>query len=147
MTDYANVRSYFGGLLRRIVIPALDGSDYLIRWQFPLCRGRAIYLHKILQSDDKGRPLHDHPWNFVSILVKGRYTEISKRGRTLRSWLNASHAEGAHRVELFERDGKEIPVYSILIRGKTIREWGFHTKNGWQSWKEFNKENMGSEIV
>lgn len=147
MTQYKNVKSYFGGLVRRIMIPALDGSDYLLRWQFPIGFGRAVYLHKFIQSDDKGRPLHDHPWNFLLFIVRGRYTEVTPRGRQLKPRWSFNPATSAHRVELFTRDGKELPTYSILIRGRSKREWGFHTEKGWQSWKDFNKEHMGEEIV
>jgi len=147
VTEYSNVRSYLGGLIRRIVIPAPDGSDYLVRWQFPIGFRRACYVHKIVQSDGD-RDLHDHPWNFISILVYGRYVEETPGGnKRLKNWFNPHRATDLHRVQLFKRNGKEIPVYTVVIRGKRLRDWGFQTADGWKTWRDYNAEKFGSEVV
>lgn len=60
------------------------GSPYMLRWYViprnPLFN---VYVHKFLRSDDD-RALHDHPWWFVSLILRGGYVEISAApdGRT-----------------------------------------------------------------
>nr|WP_234797011.1 hypothetical protein [Mycobacteroides chelonae] len=58
----------------------IGGRDrpYLLRWYvIPRNRWLNIYLHKFLRSDDD-RALHDHPWWFVSLILKGRYHEVTE---------------------------------------------------------------------
>ena len=63
------------------IIGGVD-DPYLLRW-FLIPRNHIlnVYLHKFLRSDDD-RALHDHPWWFVSIMLRGRYLE----------WLPDSHS-------------------------------------------------------
>ncbi len=56
-----------------------DTDDpYMLRWYVipknPLLN---IYVHKFLRSDED-RALHDHPWWFVSLLLRGGYIEVSE---------------------------------------------------------------------
>ncbi|MGH3970512.1 MAG: hypothetical protein ACRDTV_20930, partial [Mycobacterium sp.] len=53
-------------------------APYLLRWYLlPRNRHLNIYLHHFHRSDDPD-VLHDHPWDFVSILIAGRYIEITE---------------------------------------------------------------------
>ena len=140
-TEYANTRSYLGGLVTRKVIPEKHSQKpYLIRWHIKLPLGRAIYLHKLCMSDPD-RDLHDHPWNFISILVRGTYREITPAGERQVRLFNVHKATDPHRVKL------EKPVYTILLRGKRRREFGFHTEEGWMHWREYNKRFEGAEVI
>src|SRR5258708_6676388 len=49
------------------------------RSRLELTRARAIRFHHILASDP-GTDLHDHPWDFVSVMLAGDYTEITPAG-------------------------------------------------------------------
>src|ERR1700730_1780235 len=52
-------------------------GTYLYRWfLLPHNRWRNVYLHKFVRSDDPG-PLHDHPWDFVSLCLATGYDEIT----------------------------------------------------------------------
>ncbi|HET6807233.1 MAG TPA: hypothetical protein VFH59_17490 [Frateuria sp.] len=57
----------------------VGGQDnpYLKRWwvipRNPLFN---IYLHQFLRDDDD-RALHDHPWPWCSIVLRGEYTEVT----------------------------------------------------------------------
>src|SRR5690348_11851222 len=52
------------------------GPRYLLRW-YVISRNPwlNVYLHQFLH-DDEDRALHDHPWWFVSIMLKGKYREV-----------------------------------------------------------------------
>ena len=43
----------------------------------------AVYLHKI-HKEDQDLHLHSHPWNFVTIVLKGSYRELGEHGESLK---------------------------------------------------------------
>lgn len=53
-----------------------DGSVYLVRYTLLRLPFLRIRLHHILLSDTEC--CHDHPWNFISIILRGRYKEIRR---------------------------------------------------------------------
>lgn len=50
-----------------------DGQIYLIRYSLFSCPWFAIKLHNIVRDDDIC--MHDHPWTYISIILKGGYVE------------------------------------------------------------------------
>lgn len=59
-----------------------------------------------------------------------------KRRRVWPGMVLFRSAEHRHRVELVN----EREAWTLVIRGKYVREWGFFTKRGWQRWKEYFEE-------
>ena len=55
-----------------------DGSVYMRRWWLLPYNwtGIAVRIHEIVQSDEDRHP-HDHPWWYLSIILKGGYWEIT----------------------------------------------------------------------
>jgi hypothetical protein len=94
-----------------------------------------IYLHKFCRSD-ADKELHDHPWDFLSLILKNGYIEETvdgleriKAGRLLLRW-----AEHRHRVHIDE----SRPSWSLVFTTKKYRDWGFWTeKDGWVFWETF----------
>lgn len=41
--------------------------------------GRSVRIHHFYRSDD-ARHFHDHPWWFVTLVVRGGYTDVSEMG-------------------------------------------------------------------
>lgn len=145
-----------------------DGEPYLYR-RFVVPRNRFfnIYLHKFVKSD-YDEALHDHPWWFMSVILKGAYWEHradrreSARSRRTAGSIAIRSAKTAHRVEL-ERDEEwidpadmpdadgwyplhftEKPVWTLFLTGPKIRDWGFHCPKGWMPWQEFTDGPHGS---
>lgn len=115
-------------------------DPYLRRWYLvPRNKVSNIYLHEILHDDDD-RALHDHPWDFASIIIQGSYLEhsINYAGDSVshrifnRGEINFHRAESAHRLQVL--DG---PVVTLVFTGPAKREWGFHCPKGWRHWKDF----------
>lgn len=121
-----------------------DSDPYLLRWfLIPRNRWFNIYLHHFLRSDDD-RALHDHPWINLSILLHGRYTEVTPQGRFLRRPFRpvGRLPTALHRVELI--DGND--VWSLFLTGPRVREWGFQCPQGWRHWTIFAvKTEHGNE--
>ena len=137
---------------RRVITDRTGKIPYLIRYyvflkdrkRFPF----NITLHKVLVSDEP--KLHDHPWNWGAVILKGGYWEHipirSMEGAVVgstREWRGPGHirlrkAEDLHWLELEkDKDGNEIPCVSLFFMGKKRKEWGFvdwfpATKKNWR---------------
>lgn len=118
-------------------------NPYMLRW-FLLPRNKwfTIYLHKFLRDDDD-RALHDHPWNFLSFMLKGSYDEVTDNGIVSRTSPSFAfrRAEHRHRVILTSDH-----CWTIVIRGKVIREWGFWCPKGFVHWKDFTASDDAGAI-
>lgn len=111
---------------------------YMLRWYLiPRNRLLNIYLHKFLRDDDD-RALHDHPWNFLSIMLWGSYLEIRPNGEGLRSrsrgWLSMAYRRATDRHRVILDNG---PCWTVVITGPRIRDWGFHCPQGFVPWRDF----------
>lgn len=145
---YPPIHTWLRRLLSGRPHQVIGGPDdpYLLRWHLiprnPLFN---VYLHKFLRSDDD-RALHDHPWWFVSLLLRGEYVEITEAGSALRvsaGWRfwQASRlfvfrrATWRHRVQLVRDDGVyETPCWTLVITGRRVREWGFWCRRLIDTW-------------
>jgi hypothetical protein len=72
--------------------------------------------------------LHDHPWSFVSVILRGGYTEdrLDKHEMRVRQrhrrFVNVMRRDDAHSI--VELDG-DRPVWSLLFVGRRRRTWGY----------------------
>lgn len=126
----------------------VNGDRYMDRWEFrtPFF---TVRLHHILRSD-QDRELHDHPWDFTSLILSAGYWEYrpARAGRLglsppfceiERRWCRplsvvCRKAEDAHRLELTR------PVWTLVITGRKRRDWGFYTKDGWVHWRQWSAQ-------
>jgi hypothetical protein len=118
-------------LFERIEIrDEVDGKPYLIRWRI---LGHHIKLHKFLKSDKEC--LHDHPWAFISIIIKGSYTEYTPSGnkKYKSPCILYRPAIWKHRLEIDECKA----AWSIVINFRKVRSWGFWTKTGFVNWRRY----------
>jgi hypothetical protein len=127
-------------LMKKFVIPDWDDPSmpYLVRWRIVQTPWAAVYLHKII-LDDVGRPLHDHPWSFVSIILKGAYAEQYKPDDEARTILRAWGRWSVHRMSSKAFHGitaVHSPTWTLVLTGPRRQVWGFLTPEGWQPWDE-----------
>lgn len=125
------------------------GDRYLLRWYvIPRNPFLNVYLHQFLH-DDEDRALHDHPWWFVSVMVRGCYYELTQTNFTQRVTPSIAYRkpEHAHRVVLQKDvDNKPIPCWTLVITGRVVRDWGFHCPQGWRHWKEFTAQDNYGQV-
>lgn len=99
-----------------------------------------IYLHKIYASDREAH-MHDHPYDFMSLVLKGSYKEYYAIGpkwgevkekiyRFLQ--VNSHNHEDIHKVEII--DG---PVWTLFFVGKKTYDWGYQTELGFMSHERY----------
>lgn len=89
-------------------------------------------IHHILRSDD-ARAFHDHPWSYISVILRGGYTEVTpvydKSGLykgEKRRWFSPGRIlfrkyNSWHRLELDE--GKD--AWTLFISFSYRQKWGF----------------------
>lgn len=117
---------------RRIIYDRISNEPYLERYYLFLKDRKNfpfnIFLHRFLKSDPDD--LHDHPWEFRTIILYGGYWEYTDNGKFWRGPLTYRYAPANtfHRVELDEN----IPYcWTLFIPSKSFKEWGFRTSVGW----------------
>ena len=118
------------------------GRTFLRRRGVEHSRLGGILLHRI-DGPDPGLDLHDHPWPFLSIVLRGGYTEEalyepgdSHRG-TRRTWRRWS----AHRMPLNVAHSivdVQPGTVTLVLRGRKVRRWGFYLPTGWVDWAEYD---------
>lgn len=98
-----------------------------------------LRFHRILRAD-AGRDLHDHPFDFTSVILWGGYTEEMER-------LNGDRVKrNFRRGEIVRREAEQAHTLSavlpgtltFVIGGKKRKEWGFYTQKGWVNWRDYH---------
>lgn len=116
---------------KRIVMDRVSNEPYLERYYLFLKDRKVfpfnIFLHKFLKGDPDD--LHDHPWPYATLIIKGGYWETTPEGRF---WRGPGHfrmckAESLHRIEL----EPGVTCWTIFMPGPQQREWGFMYKGKW----------------
>lgn len=134
-------------------IRSKKGELHFKRWSLLQTPWIDVYLHRIYKSD-KDDHMHDHPWNFSSIILAGGYVEESmkwdwKSGHLL--WQKPRicttgdvihhKAEEPHRIKLIR------PTLSLVFCGKRRREWGYKVGHNWFSAKDYRElKNSGWKV-
>lgn len=130
--------------LRRRLTLTHDGRRFLDRWG--LCHDHigGFYLHHIA-GPDPGMDLHDHPWSFISIVLRGGYWDWRApvadacRGRQVhhhqsRRWsIHRMPLDVAHRIHAAQPN-----TWTLVLRGPTRRVWGFYPPSGRVSWLDYD---------
>lgn len=152
-------------MIRRLTLRRSDGEIYLDRWGIRT-RFFGVYLHR-MAAPDPGIDLHDHPWPFVSIILRGGYTEevaeardacliariaeafASTSGREVRRGSVRSWGAGTvHRVRLHECHRivalARRPTWTLVLLGRTARSWGFFEP---EQWVHAYNEDGGSRSI
>ena len=138
--------------MERFEIPSFDDDGlYLTRWrivQTPWC---ALYLHRLTAPDSRPT-LHDHPWNFLAVVLRGGYTERRLNPHTMTvdechhvRRLNAIRASDFHAIVELDRR----PTWTLCFVGPRVRTWGYLeppvSGDIWH-WTEFDKHPHAREF-
>jgi hypothetical protein len=129
----------------RVIMDREDNEPYLERYYLFL-RDREwfpfnVFVHKFLKSDPDD--LHDHPWPYMTIIIRGGYWEYTP-GKSTPQWKGAGqirfgHSTDYHRIEL----EPGTPCWTLFCPGPKVRDWGFMVKNRWvQHEQYFNNRRL-----
>ena len=124
-----NVFTYFGRY--RLIYDRVNQEPYLERYYLFLKERETfpfnLFLHKFLKSDPDD--LHNHPWPYRTIILKGGYWEHTKEGKFWRGPFTYRYAPANtfHRIEL---DPLKSSCWTLFIPGRRVQDWGFETEDG-----------------
>jgi hypothetical protein len=111
--------------------PLNDGTIYLTRLHLVQTQWGSVMLHWINHPDPQDDP-HDHPVSFLSIVLKGGYTEeTGTKTRDVRFW-NFIKSTDRHRIISIKG-----PTLTLVFAGPVVRGWGFWTAKGWVPWRQY----------
>ena len=89
---------------KRVIYDRLENEPYLIRYYLFLKDRKwfpfNVFLHKFMKGDPD--ELHDHPWPYATLILKGGYWEVTPNGRHWRGpgSFRLAGPKSLHRVEL-----------------------------------------------
>ena len=141
MTKLAGQRSPRWAFMETFRVPHFDlDEDSLVRLRVIQTPWFGIYVHRIGTPDSRPT-LHDHPWNFVSIVLRGGYDEavppvsggdfyaVTRHVRRV----NRKRAEDFHWIDRLDR----TPTWTLMLVGRRRRTWGYLDRDG--TWTAFNE--------
>lgn len=96
---------------------------YAYRWVFytPFF---SIRLHHFVRSDDK-RFYHDHPWWFITFVLKGFYIDVSDKGDDLLKTFSIRYRKRNHKHFVVVPE----EVWTILLTGPVKQKFKFFDKD------------------
>jgi hypothetical protein len=110
----------------------LDECPYVIRW-IAEAPWASVRVHHWIGPDDD-RAFHDHPWGFLTFVVRGGYIDYHPGGFDM-LWAPAVRFRPAlHRHTVIPHP--VTGAWTILLTGPIVRPWGF-----WQDGTRFVKAN------
>ena len=147
--DLAVMAEYLNGLRPPDLIIAPDGNPYLYRWHIRKGAEGCVYLH-VQVADDPERPLHDHPWDNMSVILSGGYTELMRTEPPVRTTCIPAYtrkkgdvifrkAETAHRLLMPTGALSECYTMTQFTTGPKLRNWGFWYPHGWVPYQEVSE--------
>lgn len=139
-----------------------DGSLYMERfWLRPYSEQRdrwAVRVHHLV-TEDLDRELHDHPWDFYSVVLRGGYIEARPFGTEP----DFGALDGGERCRLIERRAGSIAfrratdrhrivavlpdTWTLFITGPKRQWWGFYTRTGKVHWQDFESVHNSTPIT
>lgn len=135
----------------------MNGSVYMQRWRFLPDWMPGFRVHKIMRSDED-RELHNHPFGFISVILKGGYFEFTEDGK--KRWYGPGSvvlrpADTFHRIELglhpysAEDDyaAVTVPAWTLVFRTSYFQQWGFKMNDGsFVHWKDFVAQRKAENL-
>lgn len=122
---------------------------YLVRLRIVQVPWFGLYLHRFDRPDPRST-LHDHPWSFVSVVLRGGYVErrlnplnmqVNEERRVRRA--NVMRTHDAHAITALLR----VPTWTLLLVGPRRRAWGYWEPqpDGWK-WTPSDDHVHGEEF-
>ena len=127
-------------LLRRLVprwkqIADIDTGDvYLSRLMLVRLPWIGVYVH-VIRRQDWAQCQHDHPWSFLTFILRGGYEEqVGDRTFIRRpGYIGYRPRSFEHRITRLLSG----PAVTLVIRFRNHESWGFRTNLGKVEWRRY----------
>lgn len=106
-------------------IKSKTGILHFRRWQILWTPWFSIWIHGIY-SADKDEHLHNHPWDYFSLVLKGSFLEETESGTKIMRPLSYVKRDGSefHKIKILFTP----KVYTLFITSPPKRDWGYKVK-------------------
>jgi hypothetical protein len=137
---------------KRIILDRDSNEPYLERYYVFLKDRKTfpfnVFIHKFLKSDPDD--VHDHPWPYATLILKGGYYEwipvfnsLGSKIGEIAKWRGPGHfrtcsANSYHRIEL----DPAVECWTMFMPGKQTREWGFLVNDEWVNNEQYFKDRL-----
>lgn len=109
------------------------------RWVFVTPLG-SLRLHHFLRSDVDRHP-HDHPWWFITLVLKGEYTDLAEIMRDGRHavFMQDCLKRGSIRFRpaLHRHWVHTDGCWTLIVTGRNRRSWGFWDRDVFRPVKQY----------
>jgi hypothetical protein len=132
-TPYSHIDDYMGRwwLMPRCLLTKDEHGNLFPHAWLPF----SVRIHHIMRADNE-RDLHDHPFNYRTIILQGWYHEedvfgqmhVRHQGDTA-----AACAQTFHRIAEVPKKG----VWTLFIMGPRINSWGFMVGGRKVHWRKY----------
>ena len=146
-------RSPSWAFMQKFEVPDYDHPErnYLTRWRLIQTPWFGVYLHRF-DGPDPHPTLHDHPWSFRSVVLRGGYAESTRYvpGLGYRHADMIQHRRGAwirkratdtHTIT----DLLRTPTWTLMLVGRRVRVWGYVDPDG--TWTAFDEHPHNAEFA
>ena len=121
-------------------IRSKEGKLHFCRWEILKTRWFSIYIHGIYASD-KDKHLHNHPWDYKSIVLKGSYVEETTNGLNILKFGTITSKDGNDYHKIKQLLTKS--VYTLFIVSPVKRVWGYQVDGSFIDNEEYRRrKNM-----
>lgn len=128
-------------LIKEII--SKTGEVHFRRWELLKTPWGSIWLHGIYKAD-QDKHLHNHPWDFKSIVLKGSYIEQTPLGnkRQYPGKFNSRNGADYHKIlELLSP-----VVYTLFFVSKPKREWGYRVRGEFIQHEKYREMKNNGEL-
>lgn len=125
-------------------------KDYLWRLRIIQTPWFGVYLHKLCTPDPRDT-LHNHPWNFFSIILRGGYKEYIQCNcdfehcdyyavrRHVTRFNYKPLKNSFHWIAELDKD----PTWTLVFVGRRRRVWGYLDREG--NYTDYNKHEFNDQ--
>lgn len=137
-------------------IKSKAGELHFRRWRLLQLPFFAVYIHGIYKSDGDIHP-HSHPWSFISLILKGSYTEdVWYKDLVFYQFTRKLH----YQYPVFKRKTFSIightrqtyhkikvtngPVYTLVFTFGFKKDWGYLVNDNFVHYRKYRDlKNLG----
>lgn len=131
-----------------------DGSLYMGRYSLFETKHLSARVH-FLATPDSDHVLHDHPWDFLSVILCGGYTELRPRQQTpvwRRDGTELTYAVRRNTGSIAFRRATDrhliseidAGTWTLFLYGRFQNDWGHYLHTGKMHWREYLASGMAT---
>lgn len=148
-----NIKYYFNKLFLIKEIKSQKGELHFQRYRIIETKWFNIYIHYIAKSDEDEH-MHDHPWDFISFILRGGYYEDSIQAFwQTKDTIDKIEYESIvvcaleyikRQANIFHKITLIKPTWTLVFTGPRKRTWGYFVDHKWIDNITYRKLKHGS---